>query len=86
MKVYENNWANIIFSTIYKGYGGGGGDGGYEERTDTVFVSGLPPMATEVDIAGYFGQIGIVKVREQEIHNHRQSVFDRFCHSVRCMI
>jgi len=33
-----------------------------QERGDCVFVSGLPPNASEADIAEYFGAIGIVKV------------------------
>ena len=31
-------------------------------QEDTVFVSGLPTTATPVEIAEFFGKIGIVKV------------------------
>lgn len=33
-----------------------------EEQNDTVFVSGLPEDTTEVQLADYFGSIGIVKM------------------------
>jgi len=47
----------LIFS------GGYGSDGGQSmERSDCVFVAGLPPSATEEEIAEYFGAIGIIKV------------------------
>lgn len=50
------------FSVGGGGFGGGGGGGGYEDRGDCVFVAGLPPSASEQDIAEFFGAIGIVKV------------------------
>ena len=35
---------------------------GKEYETDTVFVSNLPTSATEENIKGLFGSIGIIKV------------------------
>uniref|UniRef100_T1PCA3 Protein-tyrosine phosphatase n=1 Tax=Musca domestica TaxID=7370 RepID=T1PCA3_MUSDO len=47
------------------GYGGGagGGSGGGDMITqeDTIFVSGMDPSATELDIETHFGAIGIIK-------------------------
>jgi hypothetical protein len=34
--------------------------------TDMVYVTGLPENVTEEDIAGYFGSIGVIKVRDQK--------------------
>ncbi|XP_021952650.2 RNA-binding protein cabeza isoform X6 [Folsomia candida] len=42
-----------------RGYGSGGD---MIERSDTVFVGGLPPEASEEAIAEYFGSIGLVKI------------------------
>ena len=45
---------------ILGGYGDGGGQS--MERSDCVFVAGLPTTASEQEIAEFFGSIGIVKV------------------------
>ena len=45
--------------------GGGGGGGGYGgdliEQVDTVFISGMPPHVTELEIEQHFGAIGLIK-------------------------
>ena len=33
-------------------------------QEDTIFVSGLPTTASTTEIAEFFGQIGVIKVRE----------------------
>lgn len=34
-------------------------------QEDTIFVSGMPPNATEDNIKDHFGSIGVIKVRLQ---------------------
>ncbi|XP_046801985.1 RNA-binding protein cabeza isoform X2 [Lucilia cuprina] len=41
--------------------GGGGGGGDLITQEDTIFVSGMDPEATEMDIETHFGAIGIIK-------------------------
>lgn len=57
---------DLIEKYILGGFGGGGGGGGggndMVTQEDTIFVSGMDPAATEMDIETHFGAIGIIKV------------------------